>query len=249
MIRPGALRLAGYAELAYFSLSRAGAFRDVVLRDEMARQINAIGIAAMPVICVLAAIAGATSITQIGALAGQDSDLTQRLVLYGLFFELSPLLTALVIVARSSATIASDLAVMSVHDEFRALRRMGVPAAEYLVLPRVVAMTIALPLATIVFQAIAVVGGWIAAALLQNAPFFDIAARFFDFASPGIALLALIKAAVMGWLTGVVATHHGGGGSRSTQDISAAAMQAVGGGMVAVFGVDVAFALLTYFFR
>ena len=242
-------RLGAYATLCYFSVSRLGAWRDSLLRDELARQIHAVGISALPVVLALAAITGATTVTQAGALVGQDSDLTQRLLVFGLFFELAPLFTALVIVARSSATIASELAVMRVHDEYRALRRMGVPVAEYLLLPRVVAMAVALAVTTALFQAVAIFSGWVAAALLLDAPLFDIAARFFDFASPGIGLLALAKAACMGWLAGVVAVHHGTAGGRSTGGVSAAAMQAVGSGLVAVFLVDIAFALLAYFFR
>ena len=244
-----ASRLGGYAMLCYFSLSRLGAWRDGMLRDELSRQVHAVGISALPVVLTLAAITGATAVTQAGALAGQDSDLTQRLLVFGLFFELAPLLTALVIVARSSATIASELAVMGVHDEFRALRRMGVPVAEYLMLPRIAAMAVALPVATALFQAVAVISGWIASALLLNAPLFDIAARFFDFASPVVGIVSLAKAACMGWLAGVVATHHGSSSGRSTQGVSSAAMQAVGGGLVAVFLVDIAFALLAYFLR
>jgi hypothetical protein len=73
---------------------------------------------------------------QLAALIGADNDLTQRLIFLGLFFELAPLLSALVVVARSSAGIASELAVMNLHDEFTALRRLGVPPADYLLLPR-----------------------------------------------------------------------------------------------------------------
>jgi phospholipid/cholesterol/gamma-HCH transport system permease protein len=69
----------------------------------------------------------AVTATQLAALIGADSDLTQRMLFLGLFFELAPLLSALVVVARSSAGIASELAVMNLHDEFTALRRLGVP--------------------------------------------------------------------------------------------------------------------------
>jgi phospholipid/cholesterol/gamma-HCH transport system permease protein len=241
--------LAGYALLSYFVISRLNTFRDPLLRDELVRQIHVAGIAALPVIAVLAAITGATTVTQVGALVGQDNDLTQRLLFFGLFYEMAPLLTGLVIVARSSAAIASELAVMQVHDEFTALRRMGVPAATYLLLPRVVALALVLPLATIVFQAIAVVSGWLAVVLLQGGQLQDIAGRFLDAASPAMALLSLLKSATMGLTVGVVATYHGSQSGRNTQAISATAMLAVGSGLVTLFLVDIAFAVLAYFFR
>ena len=53
----------------------------------------------------------------------------------------------------------------------------------------------------------------------------------------------------MGAAVGIIACHHGSSGTRSTQGISGAAMQSVGTGLIAVFVVDVAFALLLYVLR
>lgn len=242
-----AAALLGYAELAWLALTRAHRLRDARLAREFDRQLHATGISALPLAIGLAALAGAAGITQVTALAGQDSDLAQKLLFYGLFFELAPLLSGVVMVARSSAGIASELAVMRVHDEFIALRRLGVPAADFLLLPRLLAPLVALPLVTAIFQAVSVGSGWLAVALLQDLPLLGVAGRFFDLAAPGLTLLALTKSAAMGLAIGAIACHHGTGGTRSTQSISNAAMQAVGNGLLAVFAIDVGFGALVWF--
>ena len=239
--------LLGYAELAWLGLARGHRLRDARLGVEFERQLRATGINALPLVTALAALAGAAGVTQVTALAGQDSDLAQKLLFYGLFFELAPLLSALVMVARSSAGIASDLAVMRVHDEFAALRRLGVPAADFLLLPRLLAPLVALPLVTAIFQSVSVFSGWLAVALLQNLPLLGVAGRFFDLAAPGLTLFALGKSAVTGLAIGAVACYHGIHGTRSTQSISNAAMQAVGNGLLAVFAIDVGCGALVWF--
>jgi phospholipid/cholesterol/gamma-HCH transport system permease protein len=244
-----ASRFFGYAALAWFASTRWDRLRDPQLRIQFHRQVNAHGIAALPVIAALAALTGATAVTQVTALAGQDNDLAQRLMFFGLFFELAPLLTALVIVARSSAAIASELAVMHLYDEFTALRRMGVPAADYLLLPRILGLALALPAVTVCFQIIAVGSGWLAVALLQNQPLPQVAGHFFDLADPWLPLASLVKSALMGAAIGIIACHHGSSAARSTQAISTASIHAVGNGLVAVFVVDVSFALAAYFLK
>lgn len=242
-------RFFSYAALAWFASTRFTELRHPQLRLQFYRQIDAAGIAALPVIAALAALTGATAVTQVTALAGQDNDLAQRLLFFSLFFELAPLLSALVVVARSSAGIASELAVMHLYDEFTALRRMGVPPADYLLLPRIVGLALALPAVTVCFQLIAVGSGWLAVALLQNQPLPQIAGHFLDLADPWLPLAALLKSALMGAAIGIIACHHGSSAARSTQAISTASIHAVGNGLVAVFVVDVAFALAAYFLK
>lgn len=242
-------RFGAYFQLAWFAGSRYRELSRPLLRQQLQRQVQSAGINALPVILAMAVLTGAATATQLAALIGADSDLTQRMLFLGLFFELAPLLSALVVVARSSAGIASELAVMNLHDEFTALRRIGVPAADYLLLPRVFGLMLALPAVTVCFQAVAVGSGWLATSLVEGRPLVETAGRFLDFADPWLALLSLCKGALMGAAVGIIACHHGSSGKGSTQAISGAAIQAVGAGLVAIFVVDVAFAALVYALR
>lgn len=242
-------RLYGYAVMVWLAITRWRRLREPQLRLQLQRQVHETGISALPVVGALAALTGAAAVTQLTALAGQDSDVAQTWLFYGLFFELAPLLSALVLVARSSAAMASELAVMHLHDEFLALRRMGIPAADYLLLPRILGLTLVLPVVTIFFQTVAVGSGWLAVSLLQNLPLQQVAGHFLDRADPWLTLASLAKSALMGLLIGVIACHHGSSAERSSRAISETAVHAVGNGLVAVFVVDVVFALAVYWVK
>lgn len=247
------VRLSGYTLLAWATAQRWRNARRPQVEQAWLRQINAVGIGALPVASVLAVLLGAALVTQLTTLAGTDSDLVQRILFLGLFFELAPLLSALIVVSRSSASIASELAIMALHGEFIALRRLGVSPVDYLFLPRILALAVALPIITLAFQVIAVGSGWLAVAGLQKLALGEVAGRFLDLADPLLVLASLAKSALAGLLIGVIACYHGSHserqGARDAEAVSAAALLAVGNGLIAVFAVDVAFALLLWLLR
>jgi phospholipid/cholesterol/gamma-HCH transport system permease protein len=245
----GTGRIGAYLALLWFAGSRHRELRRPLLRTQLQRQIHAAGIAALPIVIVLAVLTGAAVSTQLAALIGVDNDLTQRLIFLGLFFELAPLLSALVVVARSSAGIASELAVMNLHDEFTALRRLGVPPADYLLLPRIFGLAIALPAVTACFQVFAVTSGWLATALIDGRPLLEAAGQFLDFANPWLVFLSLAKSALTGAVIGIIACHQGSSGEASAHAISDAAIRSVGASLIAVFVIDVATAALVWALR
>lgn len=241
-----AQRLHGYTLMAALALLRAPRLREPVLRLELYRQIHRMGVAALPLTLSLCALAGSVAVTQLIALAGLGSDAAQSWLFHGLCFELVPLLTALVVVARSSAALAAELAVMGQRDEFRALRRLGLPPVDVVLLPRLLALVLALPVLTHLGQVVAVLGGWLAVALLQGLPLSQVAGHFLERADTGLTLLSLLKSALMGLLIGATACHHGGHAPARGRDPAGAAIQAVGSALAAVLLLDAALALLVY---
>lgn len=239
-------RLHGYALVLWLALARVRCLREQALRLELFRQVHNVGIAALPVTLTLAALSGAAAVTQIMSLAGQNSDAAQSWLFYGLYFEMAPMVAALVVVARSSASIAAELGVMRQHDEYITLRRLGVSPANYLLLPRIYGMALSLPALTVFSQVAAVLGGWLAVTLVQGIPLSQLAGHFVELADPWLALLSLAKSAITGALVAVIACHHGSSVGRSPRDLSYAAIHAVGSGMVAVFLVDLTVAACVY---
>ena len=232
-----------YASVLYFACSRLPRVFSAQLRVQVHLQILCWGIAVLPLVVAIAAITGTIVMTQVAALAGQDNDTVQRVLFTGLFFEIAPAVCGLVLVARSSGAIAAELAVMQIQDEFSVLRRMGVPPWEFLLLPRVWGLAVALPAVTIIFQAVALVSGWMTTALLQDQPLADVAGHFLDFANPQLLWLCLLKCAATGALIGAIACHHGVAAKRTPSAISDASIHAVGNGLLAVFLMDLLFAL------
>lgn len=78
-----------------------------------------------------------------------------------LFIELGPLIVGLVVAGRISSSIAAELGSMKVTEQIDALNALAINPIEHLVVPRVFAGIIVLPLLTIVAEIIGIIGGWI----------------------------------------------------------------------------------------
>ncbi len=87
--------------------------------------------------------------------------------------ELSPLLTAIIVAGRSGSAYAAQIGTMKVTEEVEALRTVGIPPIEQLVLPKLVALTIALPLLTVYADVLGVVGGMVMARSELDVGFAD----------------------------------------------------------------------------
>lgn len=86
-------------------------------------------------------------------------------VAYGTVRELGPMLTAVVVAGRVGSAIAAELGSMVVTEQIEALRSMGLEPTRFLVVPRLVALLLMLPLLTIFADVVSIVGGmWIAQA-------------------------------------------------------------------------------------
>ncbi len=84
-------------------------------------------------------------------------------VAYASVRELGPMLTAVVVAGRVGAAIAAELGSMVVTEQIEALRSMGLEPARFLVVPRLLALLVMLPLLTIFADVVAIAGGmWIA---------------------------------------------------------------------------------------
>lgn len=75
--------------------------------------------------------------------------------------ELGPLMTAIIIAGRSGASYAAELGTMRVSEEVDAIRTLGLDPYRYLVVPRILALVIALPLLTIIADAVGIIGGFV----------------------------------------------------------------------------------------
>lgn len=84
-------------------------------------------------------------------------------VAYGSVRELGPMLTGVVVAGRVGAAIAAEIGSMVVTEQIEALRSMGLEPARFLVVPRLLALIVMLPLLTIFADVVSIVGGmWIA---------------------------------------------------------------------------------------
>ncbi len=157
--------------------------------------------------------------------------------------ELTPIITAIVLAGRTGASFAARIATMQGNEEIDALTTLGVSPVEFLVLPRVVALTLLMPLLYVYGCAFALVGGqWIATPILDLPPAgywtaIQEAIRGANFAIGGL------KAAVFGALVALLGCHYGLQADRSAAGVGSATTSAVVSSIVGIIALDAVFAV------
>src|SRR5690349_8891929 len=136
-----------------------GSFRLLV------QQCYAIGVGSLPLVFVVSLFTGAVAAVQA---AYQFSNVVPlkfigSVILRSVIIELGPVLTALIIGGRVGAAIAAEIGTMRVTEQVDALEAMAINPVRYLVVPRVVAGIVMLPLLVVLADAIAIFGGFVVA--------------------------------------------------------------------------------------
>jgi len=127
-----------------------------------------------------------------------------QLVALSLLREMSPVFTAIIFSAKAGARITAELGTMSVNDQILATRTMGVDPMEFLVVPRILACFLVLPILTLVSEIVGILGGFFVGVFQANIPgVFYInqtinAVHFIDFFSGFVKIFFF--AILIGWI-------------------------------------------------
>ena len=157
--------------------------------------------------------------------------------------ELGPMLAAILVAGRSGSAITAQIGVMRVTEELDAMRVMGIPQGFRLVMPRVLALAIAMPLLSVWTTLAALAGGMLAADAAM-----DISPAYFLQALPnavgsGNLTLALSKSVVFGTLIALVGCHWGLKVKPNTQSLGEGTTASVVSSITVVIIVDALFAI------
>jgi phospholipid/cholesterol/gamma-HCH transport system permease protein len=140
-------------------------FRRPHYGDDVALQMDAIGVGSLPIVAMIGLFSGAVMALQLSRALSQYGQVgkTGTLVSLTLVRELGPVLTAVMVAGRNSTGIASELGSMKVSEQIDAMRALGTDPIQKLVTPRLIATCLMLPLLTIIADFIGMVGGFIIA--------------------------------------------------------------------------------------
>ena len=157
--------------------------------------------------------------------------------------ELGPVLAAILVAGRSGSAMTASLGVMRVTEELDALTVMGIPQGFRLLMPKVVALAIALPLLIIWTDAVSLLGGMVAAKLQ-----LDLSMRYFFDALPGAVKVANLyigvgKGVVFGALIALVSCHFGLRIEPNTESLGQGTTSSVVASITVVILADAVFAI------
>ena len=177
----------------------------------IARHVYETGIEAIPIVALIAffvsviiAYIGASQLRGFGA-----TIYTVNLITVGVLRELGVLLTAIIVAGRSGSAFAAEIGVMQLNDEVDALKSIGLNPIEVLVVPRVIGLIIALPLLTVIADAMGLAGGALLSNWLLHISLPQFIARVQDSLEPSTFWVGIIKAPVFALLIGMIGTYRG----------------------------------------
>ena len=204
-------------------------FRQPHYSDDIILQMDSIGVGSLLIVVLTGFFSGAVMSLQLArALArwGQKGQVGTA-VSITLVRELGPALTALMVAARNSSGMASELGSMKVTEQIDAMRALGTDPIQKLVTPRLIATCVVLPLLTIIADFVGMFGGYVVAILLVDVPGPQYwttvwqALGWSDFAQ------GLLKPFVFAFVVALFGCHYGLRASGGTQGVGRATTQAV----------------------
>ena len=152
--------------------------------------------------------------------------------------ELAPVLASVVVTARAGSTMASELGNMRVTEQIDAITTMGVSPVQYLVVPRVVATTLMLPLLTVIFFVSGMGGAYVVAVVWQGLDpgvFVDKIKGLVQMSDIG---MMFTKSTVFGLIVSVICCKKGFHASGGARGVGEATAKAVVASIVAIFAAD-----------
>lgn len=220
------------------------------VRDAVSRQIVSAGLEAVGFVSLIAFLAGILIVVQVQLWLTKvaQSRLLGPVLVTVVIRELGPLLANFVVIARSGNSIAVELASMKISGEVRALDAQGVDPFVYLVIPRVLGVTISTFCLTLVFIVVSLGGGYLCARLagvqaLAVGTFVDSISRAIDRAD---LFNVVMKATVAPLVWGTICCVEGLSVANATSDITRAASRGLQRSIVALFMIITLISVLTY---
>ncbi len=209
-------------------------FRDIV------EQFEAIGVGSLTVVLLTGMFTGMVLALQSGFTLDQFGarSMVGRLVSASMVKELGPVLTGLMVAGRVGSGIAAELGSMVVTDQISALRALGTDPIRKLVLPRILAGLVMVPLLTVIAGGVGMVGGWIVTVTQLKVA----SSVYWNSVVQGLFIqdvwMGLIKPFFLGFAIVSIGCHVGMRTSGGTQGVGRSTTNAVVASSVAVIAVD-----------
>ena len=140
--------------------------------------------------------------------------------------ELAPVLAGLMVAGRVGASIAAEIATMRVTEQIDALVTLSVNPFKYLIVPRIVAGTLMLPVLVLIGDIIGIMGGYIVSVHALDFSVGSYLKQTYDVLEAADVISGLIKAAVFGFIVTLMGCYHGFNSGRGAQGVGAATTNA-----------------------
>ena len=158
--------------------------------------------------------------------------------------ELGPMITAIVIAGRSGSAYTAEIGAMKITEEISAMRTMGFDPYHFLVLPRVIALMIALPLLIFFSDMIGIFGGMVASSMQLHISMTQFIDRLYEVLELKHYLLGMIKGPIFAFVIATIGCFRGFQVSDNTESIGLQTTASVVNGIFLVIAFDALFSVI-----
>jgi phospholipid/cholesterol/gamma-HCH transport system permease protein len=214
---------------AFAGRSVAHAFAMPFFARNLVRQMMSIGYYSLPVVGMTALFTGMVLALQsyTGFTRFNAESAIAAVVVLSITRELAPVLAGLMVAGRVGAAIAAEIGTMRVTEQIDALTTLSVNPYKYLIVPRVIAGTICLPILVLIADLIGVFGGYLVSIhVLEFSP-VNYLYQTWDVLKTNDVVSGLVKAGVFGFLVTLMGCYHGFNSARGAQGVGQATTNAV----------------------
>jgi len=189
--------------------------------DALVKHLHSSGFQAIPIIAVtsflvglVVAYQGSTQLQKFGA-----NIFIVEMVSISMFRELAPMITAIVVAGRSASAYTAQIGTMKITEEIDAMRTLGFHPFDFLVLPRMLALMIAMPLIVFIADLVGVFGGMLVAQTQLDLSFSEFIGRMHTEVELKNIMIGLFKAPLFGLLIAAIGCFRGFQVTGSTDSI------------------------------
>jgi phospholipid/cholesterol/gamma-HCH transport system permease protein len=210
------------------------------------KNIEEAGVRALPIVTltsfligVVIAYQGAVQLQKFGA-----NIFVVDMIAISVTRELAPLITAIVVAGRTGSSYTAQIGVMKITQEIDAMRIMGFEPHRFLVLPRVIAVMIALPLMIFFADIIGILGGMVVANIHLNISWTEFVHRLQNVLDVKHVWIGIAKGPFFAWLIAMVGCFRGFQVSRNTESIGRYTTVSVVNAIFLVIACDALFSVV-----
>lgn len=196
---------------------------------EIKKHMNELGVKTFPIVSITGLIIGLVLALQSYPVLQRfgATDFLASTVSLSVVRELGPVITALIFAGRVSSGIGAELGSMRVTEQIDAMEVSAVNPFKYLVVTRVIATTMILPLLTIYVVIIAIFGGYFAVIIVENMNFIYYINSVVESIQFGDLIPGIAKTFVFGYIVGVVGSYKGFTADGGTEGVGRASTTSV----------------------
>jgi len=233
-----------FEEIGRFSLFSSRILRSFadlsIYTPRISEQMVNIGNRSIPIVAVAAAFSGmVTAVQSAYQFVGYTPlYLIGSVVTESMVLEMGPVITALVLSGRVGAYIAAELGTMRVTEQLDALETLAVNPIAYLVIPRIIAGIVMLPVITVFANTVGILGGWIISITSINLSTYEFVKGAREFFIPWDLFYGLIKSAFFGAAITLIACYEGFHAQGGAQGVGRATTRTVVSSCITVLILD-----------